>query len=302
MSSSQHKTRPAAAPLLSRLASLAPALDAFIESASPASKEHATRPLERRLRRGLTTMWAEQSRRLLEHLGVFSWRFVAVEAQRPLVEAGPIPDDALARIWQSITSATGGPLASLLNGLAGDGIRRGHNAGTLDVGLSISFDVDHPLAVDYLSGYGASRVAGIDRTTMRELRSLLAQAAGSGWSYDFTAREIRRRFQGFSNPSVLGHIRDRAELVAVTEIGEAYEHGQWMVIERLREQGIQTDKAWLSAEDARVCDVCEPAAAAGWIPSGNEFPNGRHRPLGHPGCRCALTIRVADQSRVVPVG
>jgi 2'-5' RNA ligase len=45
---------------------------------------------------------------------------------------------------------------------------------------------------------------------------------------------------------------------------------------------------WLTAEDNRVCPICDENAAAGSIPLGTPFPSGDLWPPAHPGgCRCA---------------
>ena len=65
-----------------------------------------------------------------------------------------------------------------------------------------------------------------------------------GQSYDDIARAIRDRFEGFSAPSPLKHIRSRSHLIAVTELGDAYEAGNRAVIDGLVDAGLVMEKRW----------------------------------------------------------
>lgn len=283
---------------VSRLAPLLPALDRLIEAVSPESKEAALRPLERRLRRPLVAMWQRQRRLVVERLEPHAWRFAAEEATRVLREAGPIPDNQLDGLWGGVAAATAGQLPPAADQLYAAAVMRGYRAAARETRIGLSFSLEHPLAVEFLTGRGAALVSGINDVTRDRLRTVLVRAGSEGWSYQRTAGSIRTMFDGFGGASPLRHIRDRAELVAVTEMGMAYEHGQRMVIAELADEGTATEKGWLSAEDERVCDICQPAADQGHIPSGEQFVNGLDGPLGHPGCRCALTLQVAAESRV----
>lgn len=274
---------------LAHLQHLLPALDRLIEATSPQSKDIATRPLENRLRRALFGMWREQRRILLERLPEFRHRFTEA-----------VSDDELDRMWLAVVAATEGPMANLLDELTPAALRRGHQAAAADVRMGLSFDLQNPRAVQFLrDNAGLDKIRGIDSTTRAALRRILTVATDQGWSYSRTEREIRSRFAQFgARVTRPRHIRTRAELIAVTEIGQAYEAGQHMVIGELAEHGISTEKAWLSADDERVCPICLPADQQGWISNTETFTNGLSGPLGHPGCRCALQTRVAAESRV----
>lgn len=274
---------------LTHLRPILPALDRLIE-ATAQGKDRDTRPLENRLRRALFHMWRTQRQRLLVVLPTYRHRFTEA-----------VSDDELDRLWAAVVAATEGPMANLLDDLAPAALERGYRAAATDVKMGLSFDLRNPRAVQYLRDHaGLSQIRGIDDVTREQLRRVLTVATDQGWSYSRTEREIRSRFAGFgARITRPRHIRTRAELVAVTEIGRAYEHGHQMVISELGEQGITTEKSWLDAGDERVCEICLPAAGQGWISSTDTFSNGLDGPLGHAGCRCALQTRVAAESRVL---
>ena len=160
-----------------------------------------------------------------------------------------------------------------------------------DLAIDMSFDLAHPRAVAFLRGRAAGRVTKINETTRQSLRVLLTSAMEEGWGYDKTAKAIREQFDGFAGKRPQLHIRNRARLVAVTEAGEAYEHGNLSVGKELAGMGLEMEKSWLTVGDSRTSELCRGNQAAGWIPINAAFPSGHDRPLGHPACRCCALYR-----------
>lgn len=74
----------------------------------------------------------------------------------------------------------------------------------------------------------------------------------------------------------------RAELVAATETTRALVAGEFA---QYLSMGVQTI-AFLSAEDNRVCSLCDENEAQGMIPISQTFVNGN--PPTHPDCRCTI--------------
>lgn len=248
--------------------------------------------LEKQIADAASAFFRAQRDELIPRLREFEGTFPASEALRE----APSESD-MERIWRAVEDATGDELEAAIDEAAPEAMSLGGEAVARDVGVQASFAVGHPDAVRYLERLGARRVAGINRETRRQLANMLARAVEQGHSYQRTERAIRERFDGFSGRTPQLHISSRAELVAVTETADAYEHGQWMVREDLRERGVETHRRWLTAGDGRVCSICDSNEADGWI-SQDVFSSGHSRPPGHPACRCAVETRVAPQSRV----
>jgi hypothetical protein len=55
-----------------------------------------------------------------------------------------------------------------------------------------------------------------------------------------------------------------------------------------RDSGVATGKAWLTAHDDLVEEICRDNEDAGAIPLEGDFPSGDDCPPAHPNCRCAL--------------
>ena len=197
--------------------------------------------------------------------------------------------------WEALfTEAENATLLMLeepISALMAASMRAGIRVGVADLGIESSFGLKDPRAVEFLKDRAASRVAGINNTTREELRTLLTKAAENGWSYDKTAKAIREKFDGFAGKMPQEHIRSRAHLVATTEAGDAYTHGNLMVGQELATAGLEMEKSWATVGDNRVSDLCLANEAAGWIPIADPFPSGHDCPLGHPACRCDLLMQ-----------
>ena len=75
-----------------------------------------------------------------------------------------------------------------------------------------------------------------------------------------------------------------ADMVVQTEVTRAMGAG---AIEVYRLAGVRM-VTWHTAEDNRVCPMCDANEAAGPRILGQPFPSGAIQPPQHPRCRCAL--------------
>lgn len=194
--------------------------------------------------------------------------------------------------WEAIENATRRDLETTLDAQYPRAMGAGATHAIADCAATISFNVAHPDAVAWLANRSADRVAAINATTRDGLRTLLANAVDQGWSWTRTARAIEAQFAGFSGSVPQSFLRTRAELVAVTEMAEAYEHGQSVVRGDLEGLGLAVEKSWQSVNDERVSADCLGNQGQGWIPNADSFGSGASSPPEHPGCRCTSLSRV----------
>jgi hypothetical protein len=156
-----------------------------------------------------------------------------------------------------------------------------------------TFSLRNPRAIAYLEEHGAEQIAGIDETTREAIRGILVRGRKQGWSYEKVAKAIREQFEEFGAPTPYKHLRTRAHLVAVHEMGNAYEDASLQQAMQLHESGIPMEKYWQNGGDDRVSDGCLANTAVGWIPIDQPFPSGHMRPLRFEGCRCTAFYRRA---------
>lgn len=154
-----------------------------------------------------------------------------------------------------------------------------------------TFTFDMTALANELNLYSGSLIRGIDEITRKRVVAILTQGAKDGLSYSAIARNLKREFRQFASPRPQRHIVDRATLIAVTEIGNAYVRGQVEAAQKLIHAGIILEKSWHTTGDDRVSEGCQANEAEGWIAFEQTFASGDQHPLRFPGCRCALMIR-----------
>lgn len=162
-----------------------------------------------------------------------------------------------------------------------------------DLGIKISFTLANPRALAYTEEYGANLITQIDETTRTDIRRLILAGIDNGFSYDEIAREIRKRYREMAVGKPQQHIRSRAHLIAVTELGNAYSAGNLASVGAMKDNGLKMLKSWLTRGDDKVSEGCKDNEAAGWIDVDDEYPSGDQRPLRFPGCRCVAQYKRA---------
>lgn len=264
---------------------LLPALNSFLEAVSQSGKRDASTPIERALQRQMARAFRQQGEAFGDAAGK------AVDPT--VVPAANVFDAALGR---ALTTATG-EMTEAIEVAAADAMLAGAAALLKDAFVGIAFDLHNPFAVQYLKDYGAKRVTQINETTRQAIHDLVVNGIDNGHSYDEIARQIKARFSEFAVGKPQLHIDSRAHLVAVTEVGNAYEHGTWSAAQSMAAVGLTMEKSWLTSGDDRVSDGCAENEGAGWILLDEPFPSGDDKPLRFPGCRCTVLYRRAGSSK-----
>jgi len=159
--------------------------------------------------------------------------------------------------------------------------------------LGISFDLKNPRAVAYLKNHAAQLVKELNQTTKDRIATIVTEGVDQGLSYQKIARQIKNEFSDYAKLTTYGpkHINSRAELVAVTEIGNAYQEANISAIRDAMDTGLEFEKYWSNTGDNKVSDGCLDNTADDWIGIDELFSSGDDRPLRFPGCRCALLMR-----------
>ena len=148
--------------------------------------------------------------------------------------------------------------------------------------------------LEWLRAQGARMVSRVSDTTRRRMRRLIVSQSEAGKGRGDIEKVIRSTFRGMRTRKPQRHIKDRADLITVTELGNAFEHGGRTVASDLERGGIPLEKRWFNSGDDRVSDGCLANSDAGWIPNRQDFPSGHGAPLRFPGCRCTTVRRVAE--------
>lgn len=283
------------------------AIDRLLEAQAHRRREKATAKLTRALAKELRRAFRVQERDLLKRLATIKGQFVVEESVQHVVlgrgdvvvyEGRVLLREATEPDWETIFNAIAEATRHLFTDALREYIAQALLAGgeeallQLATGIAdVSFDLANPRAVAYAEQYVAELVTKINETTRADVRRIITQGVERGDAYNQVAKELRQKYQEFHTPQPQLHIRDRAEMIAVTEMGNAYEAGNEAVVQELADAGLTMEKSWLTVGDSRVSEHCQSNQAAGWIAFDAEFPSGHQRPLAHPGCRCTMLAR-----------
>lgn len=175
--------------------------------------------------------------------------------------------------------------------------KTGSSVGTTSVKADKSGWVSLPnlRAQEYAKKHAAEAVTQINDTTRKEIARIVSDGVKSGASYNDIAKEIKNKFEEFAVPMPQKHVSNRAVLVAVTELANAYCEGNAQVGDYLQDNGVKMMKAWQTLEDNRVSDGCKENERVGWIPINKEFPSGHMHPPRFPGCRCDFLQDILEE-------
>jgi hypothetical protein len=205
----------------------------------------------------------------------------------------PVDPAALKRwsdIWESIEQETTPALQKTIKAIEGDALLKGADQlrNQLQFDAKTTFSLSNPRAVAFFHKTGGSvdYIRGIQGTTAESLKTVITTALDEGWSYNSTAREIQKLYDGPIS-------RQRAQLIATNESAQAYEAGNRAFADTIVEDGIEMEKMWTTSHDDRVSDGCAANEADGWIPIDQAHSSGDQEPPRFPGCRCYEQYRQA---------
>ncbi len=144
-------------------------------------------------------------------------------------------------------------------------------------------------------------IVTVNNTTLKAIRAEVGKGIEAGES----VTKIRKRLTGYFDGD---DIRQRTELIARTETNWAYNEG---AVDGYIQSGVVKAKEWLTAQDDRLCEFCEPMNGKivgideSWFKTGEEFEGNEggklsfsyedvgHPPL-HPRCRCSIIPVLKD--------
>jgi hypothetical protein len=274
----------------------------FMEAVDSAQRDKDLLEPERKLADDLRKAFRDQTNMFLDRLSVFKNDFPVEEADKP-------PVDPILKVWDKVSASTRNLFSKPITLAITESMKKGARLLKDKLGLEKAtekaFNLDNPRAVDYLKMHGAENVTRIDDVTRGQIQTILEQGREQGWSYDRTAYELKNKFKNYYSPQDSGwefdakrpqlHIKDRASLIAVTEINSGYEFGSFEQSRQMQEDGLPQEKYWSTAGDDRVSEGCAENEAAGWIDINDPFPSGDDHPLRFPGCRCACQYRMKGE-------
>ena len=130
---------------------------------------------------------------------------------------------------------------------------------------------------EYLKNGGFARLTGdLDKTTVDELASAVADAYESGADFDGVVQAVKDSFAMASDY--------RAKMIVQTELNDAWNQS---LVHFGKEAGA-TKKSWIT--DLMPCIVCIANLEDGEIDMDEDFESGDDAPPAHPNCMCSLMV------------
>ncbi len=138
-------------------------------------------------------------------------------------------------------------------------------------------------------------IGTVNNTTLKAIRKQVGDGIKAGESVTKVRKRLVKYFDG-------DDIRKRTELIARTETNWAYNEG---AVDGYKQSGVVKAKEWLTAQDDRLCQFCEPMNGRivdvdkSWFNKGEDFKGNKggilsfsYENIGHPPlhhmCRCTI--------------
>jgi hypothetical protein len=263
------------------------------------AKIKALTPVERDLARSLRVAFTAQRKAFLSAMVLTGAGFPTNEAAR--VAAPTVHRrlrEAVTR-WDIPFNDAASATLSLFTDPLQAGLEAAMKAGgtwqSMSLDIDETFSLSNPRAVTWLAGRAAEQVVGINETTRQTLEKVITDGLAQGDSYNKIASSIRSTYDGWENsaqPGIPSFLRDRADVIAVTESAFAYEAGSRSVVDDLSAAGLDMEQSVIAEDDA--CDDCSDNQGVGWISVNDDFPNDP--PPTHPSCFPAGTMVSGPQA------
>jgi len=244
-------------------------------------RDRALKPIETKLARQMATAFRAHRTVFMQEFGRVGPGILGEASGPPAIEG------ALEAAYQATLADFFAPIEEA----AGAAIAAAAKHRVAEFGVGFAFDLKNPRAVQAIKDRAAAAVKEIDATTRDEIARIITQGMEEGYNYQKVARQIVAKYDEFGVGKPQAHIRNRAELIAVTEAAEAYETGNRLVIDEMTAVGLEMEKSWSTVGDDRVSDGCRTNGQVGWIPVDEPFPSGHQHAPRFPGCRCATLYR-----------
>ena len=155
------------------------------------------------------------------------------------------------------------------------------------IGFGFDYTLVNQDARKWADTYSYELVRGIDETTQAHLRQSIRQWIDNGLPLRNLKRELAPIFG-----------RDRAELIASTEVTRAYAEGNRIAYAA---SGVVDEIIWRTTMDERVCPVCGPLADKK-APLRTGFAGVKTGfPPAHPRCRCWIAPYIDVKAQAISV-
>lgn len=139
-----------------------------------------------------------------------------------------------------------------------------------EVGIGVDWGVINTTAANWSRQHGERVLQELFNKSYDGVSVTVPKFYEQGWTIDELSTALERWYSPV-----------RAEMIAVTETTRAAVEGERALMKQLEsESGIRMVEVWLTDNDERVCEICEPK-------HNHPITDGVYPPA-HPRCRCMI--------------
>jgi SPP1 gp7 family putative phage head morphogenesis protein len=243
-------------------------------------------PYEARIKRGLSSVWADQQRTIISNLkrtpGPIGGRALAASRIKGLTF------DELFEQWAFPKGPANKTLRVVYKTLA-EKLMVASAAREIKLhNLSISWDVFNPNIEKWLKTYSIDLADEVNTETLDKLKASLFDGWEAGESIPDLTHRVRDLYEEFD--------RARAEMIARSESIRASNRGSQ---ETYRASGVVDRTMWVATPTDRTCEICNELDGK-VAELGEPFPfedsyGDASGPPAHPNCRCAVVPILVDE-------
>ena len=147
------------------------------------------------------------------------------------------------------------------------------------------FIFDDQIAIDYMQTFGELNLSNfkwsISKTTKLDVVKVLKEWLDNNWSIS----QVRDGIMKLDNTLFS---KARSEMIAITEVGKAYEHWNFVPAKQLQSVGKIVQKKWQTVQDSRVRETHMQNENEWWVDLDYIYP-ATNTTLPPTGVRCRCT-------------
>jgi len=161
------------------------------------------------------------------------------------------------------------------------------------IGYGFDWTLSNQHVADWVGSYTSNLYEEINQTTRKKVRTAVQEWVNNGQPLERLNEELAPIFG-----------RQRAELIASTEVTRAYAEGNRIAYQ---DSGVVTRWMWRTANDEKTCPICSPLDGAtiridgdfsGFVPDEVRRRGTITAPPAHPRCRCWVVPVIRDLPEV----
>ena len=158
------------------------------------------------------------------------------------------------------------------------------------------YTFDKNVGIQYMDTYWELNLSNFKWSISRTTKVWVINVLKDGLDNNLGVKEVAKNITALDNKLFAP---SRAKTIAITEVGKAYEHGNFVPAKQLQNAGVGMVKLWATVRDSRVRPSHRDNESLSRKPLDFVYPatNTPKAPTG-VGCRCTMLYEINEQGKV----